>query len=150
MNINSILVKELAKAGAVGGFVYRDAITAIAGAKGAAFAAQILPTVDHLHTVAYNGALENAIRAAFAALRNTAGFREFIEIVPAPEVLEFSAVIDSGVQYMNPAVVCVTFEYNDGENTKIHISGSAKEGLIKQNTAMRAVLLQISNQTRRR
>ncbi len=51
-----------------------------------------------------------------------------------------SAVIGSGFKNMNPAIVFLAFEAVDAMATNIHISGSAKEGLIKQKTAQKVVM----------
>jgi hypothetical protein len=129
MDIDNILEKELAK------------LVAIQGAdKAIGRAAKKLPTVAFRQTVVREESLEDAVRAAHTAAKGSPGFKELLENpenIAGPAVF---AIIGSGVKNMNPAVICATFEYVDDNATKIHIVGSAKEGLIKQKTAEKAVM----------
>jgi hypothetical protein len=128
MDIDSILEKELVKL-----VTMQGADTAIGRA------ARRLPTIASRKTVIYKASLEHSAESARTAIKGASGFREMLDNPEdAGETMLF-AVVGSGVKNMNPAVICATLEYVDDKTTKIHIVGSAKEGLIKQKTAEKAV-----------
>lgn len=140
MNTDKILEEQLAKVGALGGGIGGGITGVLGGALGAGLAAKILPTVDFKYTVTYKGPSESAIRSAFMAIVTSEGFRKMLHPDASFDTPVFSAVLGSGALNMNPAVVCVVIEGVDEANTNIYISGSAKEGLIKQRTAEKAVM----------
>lgn len=140
MDTNRILEEQLAKVGALGGGIGAGLAGALGGALGAGLTAKILPTVDYQYCVTYKGPLDHAVRAAYGAIIASEGYRKMINTDAHFDLPVFSAIIGSGALNMNPAVVCVVVEGMDEANTNIHISGSAKEGLIKQRTAEKAVM----------
>lgn len=134
-----ILERELAKLGAAGGAIgSRSIFGAYGGSFGARMVAKFLHTVDYRHTATYEGSLEDASKGVKEAIAASEGYNKMIPPVPyATDAL--SALVGSGFQNMNPTVLYVTFERVD-DTTNIHISGFAKEGLIKQHSAEKAVL----------
>lgn len=103
-------------------------------------AAKVLPAVNYQYSVTYKDSLENTVRTVYRAIAASDGYQKMIDIDGDFEIPVFSAIIGSGAMNMNPAIVCATIECMDDITTKIYISGSAKEGLIKKRTAEKAVL----------
>ncbi len=150
LKTDRILENELAKATAINELTGTiigspDAANAAVMISGVDFAANILPSVDHHHIVTYSSSYDNAIRAAYAAMRATAGFREFIETAHAFDAPVFFAVIDSGFHSIVPTIACATFERLDEVTTNICICASTKEGSDKEKTSIQVVLRIVSN-----
>jgi len=150
---DEILEAELAKLGAAGG--------AVGGAIGSAAGAAI-SDAPYFGTGAASGAAGGAVGAklggklmkdtaeegtvelnepADAALRRVVQvLSEAGEIHPSDtEAPGVRAVVGSGFLEMNPAVIDATVEPVDDKRTRVKLRASAKEGLIKQGTAQKAI-----------
>lgn len=69
-------------------------------------------------------------------------FKECGKLIDASEYSEVpivSACVGSGFGNLNPAVLCVEFVVQPDNSTILYITGYAKEGLIKQKTAIKAI-----------
>ena len=140
MKIDKILEDESAKLGGFGGFIGGGVAGATGGAIGAKIGASMLPTVTYQHSLIYMSSLENAIKAVNNSIVTSGGYKKMLDADKNSQIPMFSAIIGSGLLNLNPAVVCVTVEYINETRVNICITGHAKEGLIKQKTAQKAVL----------
>ena len=141
---SKFLEKELGKvgqkSGSLGGFLGAGLLGAIggsvAGKLGASWAASKLPTDEVHDDVILKDNLQNSMVKVLNSLSSMGTITESSQYTDYPVI---SAVCGSGAFNMNPAVLCVEFvEVNETE-TKLFISGYAKEGLIKQRTAIKAI-----------
>jgi hypothetical protein len=145
MNKDDILARELGKLGAVsagasglvvGGGVM-GAAAAAGGASGAWLAAKFLPTETHAREYLMprdaGAALKMAadVLAGLGQLQDSSGIDS-----PCPVLM---AVVGSGFMKLNPCVLTVELSPRSGNETAAVIRGAAKEGLIKQRTAEKAV-----------
>ena len=134
---NAILERELAKVGAIGGFVGGLVPGAVGGYLGAKLSARYLPTETFSVTLQIPAGVEQALRATFEILRRAGRITN--DASDDPSAIRLSAVVGSGKLGMNPAVVVVTISAGPEKESTIAIAGAAKEGLIKQRTAEKAV-----------
>lgn len=112
-----------------------DFFSQAAGARlGAEWAAKRLKSERYDRSIAYTADLDTACQDVYEIL---AGMGEIIETSDEP--LGIAAVVGSGFLNMNPTIVTATFEPEDDAATAIHLSAVAKEGLIKQKSAQKAV-----------
>lgn len=142
---DDLLARELGKAGELGGKLgailsggseeKKDAV--LGGSLGARFAAKFLPTETHREKVSLNMAPERAIKFGYSVLTKLGKLQTDDNDSPPYPLLK--AVVGSGFLNMNPAVVYV--EILDGNSTscEVTVTAAAKEGLIKQHTAAKAV-----------
>lgn len=129
---DEILSKELAKLGSLGG-AFGDNSGKM-GALGAQFAARFLPTEQYTETVRFSLPPDKVLKYGYSVLAKMGALQKHADAdAPYPFL---AAVIGSGAFNMNPAVVY--FEILDSDST-VTITGTAKEGLIKQHTAEKAV-----------
>lgn len=140
-----ILSNELAKltglSGAVGHLlsgrtegVLGAAITASLGTQ---FAERFLPTERYSEKLTVSLPPEKALKRGYSALAKIGAIEEQAgEHAPYPFL---RAVVRSGFLAMNPAVVYFEILDGDGSRSEITVTGAAKEGLIKQQTAQKAV-----------
>jgi hypothetical protein len=150
---DKILEDELAKLGAAGGAVgaaIGSAVTrmtsdspvigsgaaagAAGGAAGARFGARFQKDTSETATVELDASPEDALRRLVKAFDNLGELHPSESDAPGAR-----AVIRSGFLSMNPAVVDATVEPAGEGHTTINLRASAKEGLINQDTAEKAL-----------
>lgn len=134
---SAILEKELAKVGAIGGFVGGLVPGAIGGYLGAKLSARFVPTQTYGVTFQIPAGAEEALRSAFEILRRAGHLTN--DASDDPSAIRLSGVVGSGKFGMNPAIVVITITAGPETGSTITIAGAAKEGLIKQRTAEKAV-----------
>ena len=146
MGKDGILARELAKLGAVGGMAggiltgsaTRAAAGAVGAASGAWLAARYLPTEQYGREMRLPVDPKSALSAIMTALAQLGRLQDNPGIdSPNPTV---AAVISSGFMNLNPCVVTVELVPQTTNETLALVSGGAKEGLVKQRTAEKAVL----------
>lgn len=119
------------KLGELGGAVARSR-----GALGVSFAASVLKT-DVVHDTIY---IAKDLKESMELV--TCYFKEHGELIDTSEYSDVpivSACVGSGCWNLNPAVLCVEFLVQSDNSTLLNITGYAKEGLIKQKTAIKAI-----------
>jgi hypothetical protein len=146
MDRDERLARELAKIGAVGGSIggsigaglFGSITSAAGGAAGAAFAAHFLPTETYTRDHVMQSPASAALPIVTTVLSSLGQFQDNAdESAPNPTV---TAIIGSGFFNMNPCLVTVEITAHDAHQTCLVIAGAAKEGLIKQRTAEKAVV----------
>lgn len=143
-SVEDILERELAKlgrnSGALGGLAGAGLAGAagggLGGGTGAAWAARRLPSRGAQTTVEVAMNPRAALTAAFRALSNV-GQIVPDEVTPNEPVLR--AVVGAGTAGLNPGVIELSVEAISEEKAKITVRATAKEGLIKQHTAEKAL-----------
>lgn len=141
---DQILKKELGKiglkAGVIGGFIGGGLLGAIGsslgGKLGASWAASKLKTDEVHDKISIQKNLHTTMTIVLNALTSMGTIIDSSEYSDYPVI---SACCGGGYANMNPAVLCVEFVQNGDEQTNLHISGYAKEGLIKQKTAIKSI-----------
>ena len=128
LNDNDILARELAKLGGLGG--------GFGGSMGAKLAAKFLPTETKSTRIALNATPERAIQLGFSALTKFGQLQGDSDDSPYPLL---KAVVGSGFLNMNPTVVLLEILEASSDACEITITAAAKEGLIKQHSAERAI-----------
>lgn len=128
-----ILARELAKLGSFGG----GSLAGLGGSFGAKFAAKFLPTETKSEKLAIKATPERAIQLGFSALTRL-GRLQGGESDGSPYPL-LKAVMGSGFLNMNPAVVFLEILEGSSDTCEVTITSAAKEGLIKQHTAEKAI-----------
>ncbi|MFN8528714.1 MAG: hypothetical protein U0670_08900 [Anaerolineae bacterium] len=141
---NDLLAKELAKLAALGGSVGQilsgagDAgnVAEHATSLGVRFAMRFMPTERYTEKLSLAMPPDKALKIGCSALSKLGSLQKQDEQSPYPVL---TAVIGSGMMNLNPAVVY--FEILEATDSKceITLTGAAKEGLIKQHTAEKAV-----------
>lgn len=111
---SKILCEELGK---LGGFLTR-------------FVARFMPDVAHEITCEV-GASEEDARLAVAGIFNEIGSE-------VPELPGIAVVVGSGEMNLNPTIVTAAVSPTSS-GARVHLRGVAKEGLIKQDSAKKAV-----------
>ena len=141
---DKVLEKELGKvgfkSGALGGFMGGGLLSAISGGfggkLGASWAASKLKT-DEVHDKV--SLQKNLTTSMTIVIRALSSMGTIIDVSQYTNYHVVSACCGSGFANMNPAVICVEFVQIGKAQTDLHISGYAKEGLIKQKTAIKAI-----------
>ena len=141
---NLLLEKEIGQLGGKadsiaetsGGMIMGAVCDALGARLGAEWMAKRLKSSEHTDSVVYDSSLSNAVANARIVLSNIGKIVD-MEIDHAAPFL--AATVGSGFLNMNPAIVCLEFISLDETRTKIVISATAKEGLIKQKTAEKVV-----------
>jgi hypothetical protein len=145
MNKDQILARELAKVGAigggvggaVGGGVLTAAAGALGGASGAWIASRFLPTESYASDYLLPCNASRALTIIVNVLAELGQLQDGSEInSPNPTL---TAVIGSGFMRMNPCLLVIEIVSHSDKETAAVIRGAAKEGLIKQHTAEKAV-----------
>lgn len=146
LNDDDILARELAKLGALGGRLGGWSFAGLGGSHGAKFAASFLPAETKSEKLALRATPERAIQLGFSALTRL-GTLQLEESDGSPYPM-LKAVVGSGFLNMNPAVVFLEILEGPSDTCEITITAAAKEGLIKQHTAEKAVQRVASEITR--
>ena len=140
---DDILGRELGKVGELSTQVGQVLVnqspsesSARAASLGAVFAAKFLPTETCSKRLILKVAPDKALKLGYSVLAKVGALQSDHDKPPYPFL---KAVVGSGAFNMNPAVVF--FEILDGDSTssEVTITAAAKEGLIKQHTADKAV-----------
>lgn len=114
-----------------------DALSSGAGTYlGVKLAAKFLPTESHSEKLRIGMHPEKVIKLAYSVLAKAGALEKNDETPPYPFL---KAKVGSGAFNMNPAVVYVEILDGDATSCEVTITGAAKEGLIKQHTAEKAV-----------
>jgi hypothetical protein len=100
-------------------------------------AAQFLPTETCSEKLALGIAPEKALKSGLAVLTKLGKLRTEEDVQSPYPTLR--AVIGSGFLNMNPAIVCLEILKGDSSGCELSITAAAKEGIIKQHTASKAV-----------
>lgn len=141
-----LLARELGKVGAsaaklagkISGDSMPEAACDLAGAMGPGLVARFLPTERFQKELKVAGDAQTVLGKvyAFFAEGGRVATDEEAGTSPCPKV---SGVIGSGFLNKNPAIVHVEITAVDAGACTLLITGAAKEGLIKQRTAEKAV-----------
>lgn len=143
---DDLLARELGKVGSsggkLGGGILGDSIAGVAGGiggfLGASLAAQFLPTERYQSKLKLHANPQMVLAKVYAFISSKGHITDSEELreSPYPTV---SGVIGSGFFNMNPAIVHAEIIGIDGEICSVILTGAAKEGLIKQHTAEKAI-----------
>jgi len=129
LNDNDILARELAKLGGLGG--------GLGGSMGAKLAAGFLPTETKSRKITVKATPERAVQLGFSALTKFGQLQAENSDESSYPLLK--AVVGAGFLNMNPAVVVFEILGASVDGCEITITAAAKEGLIKQHTAEKAI-----------
>jgi hypothetical protein len=139
---DDILAQELGKLGELGskmGGVLSgmEKLTGTAVSVGVQVVAKFLPTESFSLQFSMEVPADKALKLGFFVLSKLGEMqKKDVEDAPYPYL---KAVIRSGFFGMNPAVVYFEILQGDASACTVTIAGAAKEGLIKQKTAEKAV-----------
>jgi len=125
---DQILARELGKIGSIGG---------PGGRSGASFAARFLPTETFSASLRIEAEAREVLQTVFRILASLGEITDECAESSGPPRL--SAVVGSGFLRMNPALLHVQVAPAGEHASDVSISAAAKEGLIKQRTAEKAV-----------
>lgn len=124
-NEDEVLVRELGKlVGFFAGFGVRAA-------------ARTLPTEEYETTLELRANLDTAKALATRKLQSIGKLTEEFSSTNKPDTV--SAIVGSGQMNLNPTIVHVHMNEVSKDSCRISIRGLAKEGLIKQKSALKAV-----------
>ena len=132
---DDILARELAKVATLGGAL--PGAAASGAALGAKLAAKVLPTETHTEKLALKITPEKALKLCFSVLTKLGKLQTEMDSERPYPMLK--AVVGSGFLNMNPAIVYLEILEGDSKGCELTITAAAKEGLIKQHTASKAV-----------
>ncbi|MBN1912690.1 MAG: hypothetical protein JW818_23410 [Pirellulales bacterium] len=135
---DDLLVKELGKVGELGGRIGGGAAGAIGGAMGAKFAAKFLPTEQHRHEMTVGRDVAAVLTAVTSFLAKEGRIADDAE-AGTSTCPKISAILKSGFLQMNPTLVHVEVIAAEANACTLLVSAAAKEGLIKQHSAEKAV-----------
>jgi hypothetical protein len=126
-NNDDILAQELGKVGARGG--------GLACQPGGIVGAKLLPTQEFEITILVRASAATVVSALTGVLATEGNV---LNSRADPGDTEVTALVYSGFLNMNPAILAVHIEQTGPDATSVRITGQAKEGLIKQQTAEKA------------
>jgi hypothetical protein len=135
---DDILARELGKVGSLGGKIGGGAAGAIGGSLGASLAARFLPTEQYQQQVSVSRDVTTAFTKLASFLANEGRIANDSE-AGTSQYPKISGVLGSGLLNMNPTLVHVEVIGVDNDSCLLLVSGAAKEGLIKQRFAQKAV-----------
>ncbi|WP_256762473.1 hypothetical protein [Cohnella sp. WQ 127256] len=141
---DQILINELGKVGEISGAIIGrltggslNIITnSISGKLGARWGAKLLKSIGYNDKLLYHHKIQSAMTNMAEILSKNGKLIDTSNLLSTPHL---TAVIGSGAGNMNPTIVCVEFIPISPDSTSINIYGTAKEGLIKQRSAEKAV-----------
>ena len=133
---DEVLERELEKLGRLGGSVGAGLVGAAGGGLGAKWAARRLSSssVEQSLEVAMSG--RDALTLGYRTLSSIGQVLPGEVDTGKPAI---RALVGSGILGMNPAVVDLSLEIVSEQVVKLTIRATAKEGLIKQHTAEKAI-----------
>lgn len=139
-----LLARELGKLGAIGGAFAgfgnpaAGIPSAAGGYLGASLAARFLPTERHQLELDLHADPQTVLTQAYALLSSHGRVSDSQELSASPYP-GISGVVGSGFLNLNPTVVHVEIVAIESGRCRVLLTGAAKEGLIKQRTAEKAV-----------
>ncbi len=140
---DDLLARELGKVGAsggkLGGRILGNSIAGgVGGFFGASLAARFLPTERYQLELKLCADPQMVLAKVYAFISSNGRVTDSEELgeSPYPTV---SSVVGSGFFNMNPTIVHAEIVGIDGETCSVVLTGAAKEGLIKQRAAEKAV-----------
>ena len=135
---DAVLKKELGKLGKTGSIMGSGSAGGLAGGMGAAFASQFLPTECVRKEIELDGGAAQLLPRVSELLDRIGRMVDpkELEDTPFPRV---AAVVGSGFFRLNPTLVQVEITEEEEGRCTLRIQGAAKEGLIKQRSAQKAV-----------
>lgn len=135
---DDLLARELGKAGSLGGKIGGGAAGAFGGSLGASLAARFLSTEQYQQQVSVSRDVATILAQlySFFATQGRIADERGASTSQFPKI---SSVVGSGFLRMNPTVVHVEVVFVDKGSCTLLVSGAAKEGLIKQRSAEKAV-----------
>ena len=133
-----LLAKELAKAGKLGGKLGGGVAGSVGGWLGAKIAAKVLPTQECERQVIVAQPMETVLTkvATFLASQGRIVGEDEAGTSPFPKL---TGILGSGFLNANPAVVHIEVLIATDSACTVRVRGAAKESLIRQRTAERAV-----------
>ena len=135
---DDLLARELGKVGSLGGKIGGGAAGALGGSLGARLAARYLPTEQYQQQVSVSRDVATVLTQLCSFLTTKGRIADERE-AGTSQFPKISSVIGSGFLKMNPTVVHVEVVGVDKGTCMLLVSGAAKEGLIKQRSAEKAV-----------
>ena len=136
---DEILARELGKVGLLGGKIGGGAAGSVGGSLGASLATRFLPTEQYQQQVSVLRDVATALAKLAAFLANEGLIANDSE-AGTSQYPKISGVLGSGFLNMNPTLVHVEVSGVDNDSCTLLVSGSTKEGLIKQRSAQQAVI----------
>ena len=147
--IDELLVRELGKVGASSGDIAESlgenigiptsgAITSMGGSFGAKIAAKFLPTEQHKVELTIRSDPRFILTKAYAFISSN-GRVTGSEEIDKSSFPAISGVVGSGFLNMNPTILSCEISAIADDSCTVIVSGAAKEGLIKQRSAAKAV-----------
>ena len=135
---DDILIRELGKVGSLGGGICGGVVGATGGSLGASLAARFLPTEQYQQEVSISRDVKAVLTelASFLASKGRVANDSEAGTSQYPKI---SGIIGSGFLKMNPTMVHVEVIVVENDSCLLLVSGAAKEGLIKQRSAQKAV-----------
>jgi hypothetical protein len=136
---DEMLARELAKVGSLGGKIGGGAAGALGGSLGATFAARFLPTEQYQQQVSVSRNVATTLTKVVSFLASEGRIANDGE-AGTSQYPKVSGILGSGLLNMNPTLVHVEVIGVDNDSCTLLVSGAAKEGLIKQRSAQKAVV----------
>jgi hypothetical protein len=143
---DDLLARELGKVGALAGKVggklsgvsHGEMANEAAARLGASLAARFLPTERFRKEIQLRTTPQLALSKVYAVLASKGTIVDPQELKDSP-LPTLAAVIKSGFLNMNPTVIYAEVIGAEGDTCTLALTGAAKEGLIKQRSAEKAV-----------
>ncbi len=134
---DDILAQEIGKAGALGAELGGAGHLGTSGGQiGGIVAARLLPTQAYEITILASVSPSTVVTALTSILA-TEG--TVLSSEASPGAFEMTGLVHAGFLNMNAAILTTQIEQVALDTTSVRITGKAKEGLIKQHTAQKAV-----------
>ena len=135
-NDDEILAQELGNVGALGGSLGVGHPGKLGGRIGGIVGAKLLSTQEYEITILVK-ATAAAVVSGLTDILATEGM--VLSSEAGREAVEVKGLVYSGLLNMNPAILIAHLEQIGPDIMSVSITGKAKEGLIKQHTAEKAV-----------
>ena len=147
--LKAILEKQIGKlgvwSGALGGVAGSGLLASLGGALGGGFgarwAAGKLRAREYRDCLELPCPVEDTMKTAASTLGAMPKFMEWIHDEGHHDAPFVAALVGSGFFSMNPTILCLAFVPVETAATAVHMAALAKEGLINQKSAEKAVLL---------
>jgi hypothetical protein len=137
---NDILGEELGKLGELGGKI-GGLLSGKTGSSGGSHAVQFttkfLPTETASEKLILGIGVDRALKLGYSVLLKTGELKS--EDGPKAPYPMLKAIVSSGFLNMNPAVIYLEILEGDEKGCEVTVTAAAKEGLIKQHTAAKAL-----------
>jgi hypothetical protein len=135
---DDLLARELSKVGSLGGKIGGGAAGALGGSLGASLAARFLPTEQYQQQVSVSWDVATVLTQLSSFLATEGRIADDRE-AGTSQFPKISGILGSGFFKMNHTLVHVEVISIDNDTCILSVSGAAKEGLIKQRSAEKAV-----------